>query len=54
VNFATRPVALGGVDGAGRLELSTDPDRPEGDVALAGLALGPGEGVLVRLSPGAR
>ena len=54
VNFATRPAALGGVDGAGRLELSTDPDRPEGDVALAGLALGPGEGVLVRRSSGAR
>ena len=33
----------------GRLELSTDPGRPAGEVVLRPLQLGPDEGVLVRL-----
>jgi len=52
VNFAAAPVALAAVDGLpGRaaLVVSTDPARAGGDVALADLALGPAEGVLLRL-----
>jgi hypothetical protein len=32
-----------------RIALSTDPDRADGEVDLHGLALGPSEGILLRL-----
>jgi alpha-glucosidase len=56
LNMTSRPAAadlaagVGAADGA--LRVSTDPERPEGPVALGPLALGPDEGALVRL-PGA-
>ena len=41
---------LAGLDGGpARIELSTDPDRPEGQVDLRALRLAPDEGVFVRL-----
>ena len=52
VNFAAAPVALAaanGLPGRAALVVSTDPARAGGDVALAGLALAPGEGVILRL-----
>ncbi|MEZ0285993.1 MAG: alpha-amylase family glycosyl hydrolase [Thermoleophilia bacterium] len=42
-------LARGAGAAAGRLVISTDPDRAEGPVPLSPLALGPDEGVLVRL-----
>ena len=51
LNFRSRPVALeaGEVAASGRLELSTDPHRGAGEVDLRRLAIGPDEGVVVRL-----
>ena len=42
-------LARGAGAAGGRLAVSTDPDREEGPVRLSALALGPDEGVLVRL-----
>jgi hypothetical protein len=54
VNFAAAPVALAAaaadaMPARAALVVSTDPARAGGDVALAGLALAPGEGVILRL-----
>jgi alpha-glucosidase len=54
VNFATAPVALAAaaadaMPARAALVVSTDPARAGGDVALAGLALAAGEGVILRL-----
>jgi hypothetical protein len=42
-------LARGAGAAGGRMVLSTDPDRAGGPVGLSALALGPDEGVLVRL-----
>ena len=50
LNFGGEPVAFRAGEGRARLELSTDPARPPGEVDLDRLELGPDEGVLVRLA----
>jgi alpha-glucosidase len=54
VNFATEPVPLRlppDLSGSGRVLISTDPDRSEGEVEPDdGFALAPSEGVVVRFS----
>lgn len=55
LNFTSAPVRLDAAaevgEGTARLELSTDPDRRAGgEVDLSALALGPDEGLLIRLA----
>jgi len=53
LNFSGEPVewpSLPDLPADGHLELSTDPSRQPGPVALAGLTVGPDEGVIVRLT----
>ena len=52
LNFEPSARAVEGRELPGRamLEMSTDPKRPSGRVTLAGLVLGPNEGLLLRLS----
>src|SRR3954469_496243 len=50
VNFAAeaRPLRLpAGLPDRGTIELSTDPDRPAGEIGLADLVLGPAEALLI-------
>ena len=52
VNFSSRPATLvlgEGVAGIADLELSTDPDRPAGELDLRNLTLDADEGVIARL-----
>jgi alpha-glucosidase len=54
MNFAPAPVPLVPAEDFGTeasLLISSDPDRPEGETALAGFSLGPSEAVLLRLPP---
>jgi len=46
LNFASEPRKLT-IDGGGRVELSTNPDRPAGAIAGTSLTLAPVEGVIV-------
>jgi alpha-glucosidase len=52
VNFAAGPVPLRldpELPRRARIAVSTDPDRADGDVDLSDVALGPSEGVILRL-----
>jgi hypothetical protein len=50
LNFSSRRVPLGlRDDDGGVVELSTDPRRARGRVGLRDLALGPDEGIILRL-----
>ena len=49
LNFASEPRPLELSLGKGRVELSTDGDRPAGELALASLTLAPSEGLLLAL-----
>jgi len=53
LNFSSHRVPLGIREplatGGARLELSTDPDRDEGQLELETLVLGPDEGLIARL-----
>jgi alpha-glucosidase len=52
LNFTSRPLELdvGDMAASGHLALSTDPSRPGGELDLRPIALGPDEGVIIRLA----
>ncbi len=52
LNFTGGPLDLdaGALGQTGRLELSTDPNRSDGESSMRPLALGPDEGVVIRLA----